>query len=147
MEQITVQDINTESFNPFDASAEELLVCALDDSGLLKESTIVNNIDANLLKKSYFEKREAYKNSTKVGNLLVKANVITSIQLQKALDYHHQNPGMKIGDAIVALNFCTHEEIEKCLDSQAQIRYDIRELDDFINKINQIKDRLVKYLC
>ena len=146
MSEIKVQNINTDNFNPFGATEEELLANALDESGLVTTGTIINDIAAKEYCRLYFDKRENYKNSTKLGNLLINNFVITSLQLQDALDYQRQNPSKRLGDALVALEFCTHNQIEECIDAQTQIRYDIRELDDFVEKINSLKERLKKYI-
>lgn len=146
MSGIVIKDINIDQFNPFGASAEELIANALDESGLISPDTTLNEVSAKEFCKLYFMKRENYKNSTKLGNLLVKNNIITFDQLQETLAYQKKHPSKKLGDVLVLLNMCTYEDIEKILDTQAQIRYDIRELDEFVNKINNIKERLIKYI-
>jgi hypothetical protein len=145
MSEIKISDINTEQFNPFSATEEELIANALDESGLIRNETLINDISAKEFCKLYFEKRENYKNSTKLGSLLVKNYVVTSTQLHKALEHQKKHPSMRLGDALVDLGFCTADEIEKCIDAQVQIRYDIKELDEFIYKINSLKERLQKY--
>ena len=146
MNEVNLKDINTELFNPFGAMAEELITSAIDEAGLLLPDTTVNNKPAKDFLKSFFEKRENYKESTKLGNLLVRNSVISSSQLQIALDYQRLHPALKLGDILIDFEICTIESIEKGLETQTKIREDIRELDNFKKRIIDIKSRLKKYI-
>lgn len=146
MEDINVTHINIDNFNPFGATAEELLAIALDEAGLISEVTKINNMPARELCKSLFNKRETYKELTKLGNILIKKHVISSEELQKALDYQRKHPESRLGNTLLALKICTIEDIERCLDIQNQIRDDMQKLDNFKNRIVNIKNRLRKYI-
>ncbi len=50
-----------------------------------------------------------------IGDVLISKGVITSEQLQKALEFQSKNPDKRIGDIIVELGFATKEQIEKAL--------------------------------
>ncbi|MEI7474338.1 MAG: hypothetical protein WCK67_06120 [bacterium] len=146
MSELNISEINIDNFNPFGATAEELLALALDEAGLLSEVTKINETSAKALCKSLFVKRDAYKELTKLGNILIKKHVITAAQLNEALEYQRQHNENKLGNTLLALNMCKIEEIERCLDIQNQIRDDIEKLDNFQHRVLNIKNRLRKYI-
>lgn len=145
MAEILIKEINTDKFNPFGASEEELVANALDEAGLIKATTIINDKIAREFCNSFFDKRDNYKESTKLGNLLIKNALITGDQLYEALEYQKSHPGVRLGDALVALCICTLQGIEESLTTQNLIREDIKQLDTFKDKIADIKKRLGKY--
>lgn len=146
MEKITVSQINIDNFNPFGATAEELIAIALDESGLISEKTKINTFFARDLCKSLFAKREAYKELTKLGNILIKKQIITVEQLKESLEYQRLHPESKLGNTLFDLNMCSVEEIECCLNIQNKIRDDIERMDSFKDRIINIKNRLSKYI-
>jgi hypothetical protein len=145
MDEIKLSGVDSEGFNPFKASAEELLAYALDDAGLINPSTTINGRAAKDFLLSFYHKRENYREATKLGTLLVNQGVLTQEQLHEALKLHRSREGMKIGEALVSLKICTVEDIEKNLDAQIKIREDIRDLEGAKQKVDSLKERLRKY--
>ena len=43
----------------------------------------------------------------RLGQLLKEAGYVTEEQIERAVEYQKQNPGMRIGDALIALEFIT----------------------------------------
>lgn len=135
MKKISISSIETEKMNPFYASEEELLAHALSEAGLLKEETHINGYCARSLCQAFFDKREFYKKSSKIGNMLVRKNIITEDQLKDALDYQNKFSCKKLGDAIEELGFCTKEDIHLCLNSQEKIRANHSKIKEFCSII------------
>ncbi|MEI7475550.1 MAG: flagellar brake protein [bacterium] len=142
MDEIVISRLNIDGHNPFGATAEELLANSLDESGLIAEDTLINSVLAHDLCKSLFKKREEYKESTKIGNILIKKQVITEKQLQEVVDHQQKNPNKKLGDLLVDLNMCQPDDISCCLDIQKQIRFNHTSLD--YNKLNNYPAEIVK---
>lgn len=147
MDMINIFDIDTEKFNPFGATPEELVSIALDEAGLNKDSTTINECLARELCNSYFCKRDIYRELTKLGNILLKNSVITKEQLTQALEFQKSQPDLKLGNAFLALNMCSLDDIEKSLNIQTQLRDDIEELEQFKLRVSNIKERLKRYMC
>lgn len=147
MDKITVNDINVDKFNPFGASSEELVANALEEAGLVKETTEINELGAKTVCNSYYNKRENYRELTKLGNMLIKKNIITSEELEKALQYQKQNPEVKIGNILMELDLCTQEDVNLSINVQVQVRDGIQELDICKSKISVIKERLKNLLA
>lgn len=145
MSEIVILKINKEKFNPFGATEEELVANALDEAGLIKNDTLINNAYARALCNSFFDKRDNYKESTKLGNILIKGQLISTEQLQQALVYQRTNPEVKLGRALLNLNICTMEQIEQSLATQSLIREEFQKLDSYIDQIADIRERLEKY--
>lgn len=146
MNEITVSNIDNQSFNQFGANDEELIANALEDAGLLTEHTIISGKPAKQHLKAFFAKRDNFRESTMLGNLLVLGKVITVIQLNEALEYKRQHPELRLGETLIKLNLTTKEAIERAVSEQTMIREDIQELDVVKEKIDTIKDRLRKYM-
>lgn len=146
MDKLQVFDIDTENFNPFGATSEELLASALDEAGLIKLTTTINEVLAREFCNKFYDKRENYRELTKLGNLLIKNNFITYSQLQNALEYQRKHPDSKIGNSLLELKICTLEDIEACLKIQAEIREDMEEIDISQKRIFEIRERLKKYI-
>ena len=140
--KILISGINKENFNPFGATGEELVAIALYEAGLLNDSTKVNLFSAKELSLLFFKKREMYKKLSRTGNLLIKYGIITAEELTNALDYHKKNISERIGSILVELGFCTNDDIDKILQTQAQLRIDLEELDDLTQKIIVLKNKL-----
>ena len=145
MDEIRVGNINTEDFNPFRASAEELLASALDDAGMLNSTTTINGHLSRDLLSSFFEKRKNYKEVTNLGFLLVNQGILTQEQMHLALKLQRSKEGIKFGEALLLLGICSLEEIEKNLAAQIKVRQDIKDLEATKKKVNAIRDRVQKY--
>lgn len=145
MGEIRLSDIDTEMYNPFGAIAEELLAAALDESGILRPTTTINGNDAGSYLQSYYSKRAQYQEVSKLGSLLVRRGVLKEEELAEALTHHRSHPGMKLGEAMVQLGICSVGEIEDSLDAQISIREGMKNIEEFRQRINSIKDRLHKF--
>ena len=145
MDEIRVGNINIENFNPFRASAEELLASALDDAGMLNSTTTINGHLSRDLLSSFFEKRKNYREVTNLGFLLVNQGILTQEQMHLALKLQRSKEGIKFGEALLLLGICTLEEIEKNLATQIKVRQDIKDLEATKKKVNAIRDRVQKY--
>jgi hypothetical protein len=146
MNEIVICNIDTEKFNPFGASPEELISIALDEAGLNQAETTINKVSSRELCKFFYDKRDNYRELTKLGNILMKNSVISPQDLQSALEYQKLNPELKLGNAFLKLNLCSLEDIEASLDIQNQIREDMEELELFRRRIVNIKNRLRTYI-
>ena len=111
-------------------------------SGLNFLSVKNNDIEAVKLCNSFLAKKGNLKQSTQLGNLLVKKKIITLQQLKDALSEQQQNPALKLGNILVSMEACTKFDIEKCIRSQNQIREDLEALDSYQDKISNIRNRL-----
>lgn len=133
---ITISKINEEHLNPFGATKEELVANALSEAGLATCGTIINGTEISALCSKYYEKRQIFKNSTKMGNILIQHKTITPDELHKALLYQKKHPGKKLGDALVALGVCNVSDVDVFLQTQTKVRNDIN--NKLINSINSL---------
>ncbi|MEK7434502.1 MAG: hypothetical protein AABZ74_15325 [Cyanobacteriota bacterium] len=123
--KITIENINTDQYAVFNINEDEIISFALDESAVLKDNTLVNGKNARDLVKSFYKKRENFRNNTRLGHILVKEFNITKELLIKALSYHEEN-GIPLGEAFVALKICTTEQINEALETQSKMRSYIR---------------------
>ena len=75
--------------------------------------------------------------STKIGDLLLKENLISSEQLEQSLE-HQKKFGGKIGSILVELNFITEDDITSVLSRQygvPAINLDYFEVDPDVVKL------------
>ena len=136
-----VQGIDA-AVNPFGASGPELLAHALDDAGVLGPATTIDGRPARDLLRSFHAKREEFRESTRLGGLLVSRGVLDRQQLVEALRRQRELGGARLGDVLVELGFCRREDLAGALATQAQIRHDIDELATRRSKIEEIARRL-----
>lgn len=139
---LSVQNINIDLFKPFGATPEEVLANALKEAGLLRQDTYINEIEATQLCNSFLSRKGNFKQSTQLGNLLVKNKIVTLQQLKDALHEQKQNPALKLGNVLISMGACTKFDIERCIRSQSQIREDLDALDSYQDKISSIRNRL-----
>lgn len=137
-----VQRIDADRYNPFLASEQELLAYALDDAGLVSAETAIDGRPAREHLQSFYAKRELYRESTKLGDLLVRQGVLTQIQLAAALKHQVNRPGVKLGEVVLGLGFCRIEDLERALEAQARIRIDLDDLAAYRSQISAIRERL-----
>lgn len=121
----TIKYLKKDQFAPFNVTEEELLSFALDESGLLTDDTIINNKPARELVISFYNKRESFKQNTRLGHILVKEYNISKEDLIRALAYHEREGG-QLGKAFVHLNICSEQQIEEALKTQSKMRTYIR---------------------
>ncbi len=124
-QEFTIKNLKKDQFAPFNVTEEELISFALDESSLLDEETMINDVLARDLVKSFYSKRENFRQNTRLGHILVKEYNISKEDLLKALFYHEEN-GAPLGEAFVKLNICTNEQIEEALKTQSLMRSYIR---------------------
>ena len=72
----------------------------------------------------------------KVGELLIRKNVITQEQLQKALEYQREHPRRKIIDILLELGYISKTEFLKYLSEQMGIKY--------VDNLDQVRLRDIK---
>lgn len=139
---LAVKNINTDLFKLFGATPEEIIANALKEANLLRQETYINDIEATQLCNSFLAKKGNFKQSTQLGNLLVKNKIITLQQLKDALLEQKQNSALKLGNVLISMGACTKLDIERCIRSQSQIREDLEALDSYQDKISNIRHRL-----
>lgn len=142
MDEVVVKNINMETFNPLGINAAEVVANALRESGLITNATTINDQSPVELCSSFIDKKSNYKQLTKLGNLLVKNRVITLQQLKDALAEQSANPAMKLGNILISMGACSKYDIERCIKSQDQIRQDIKKLEDYEDKVDNLRKRL-----
>lgn len=134
---VSIYSINTNFLNQYSASPEELLAEAMEQYGLLDESTVINNILANDHLRNFREKKRRYhgiltrKGSiiTKLGSMLLQKNVISTAQLKEALNYQKHTP-IRIGEILVRLGFVREEEISEIIEEQGKIRNVLEKMNE-----------------
>ena len=123
--EFTIKNLKKDQFAPFNVSEEELISFALDEAGIITDETIINDHHARDLLKSFYNKREHFRQNTKLGHILVKEYNLSKGDLIKALSYH-EHSNVPLGQAFVHLNICTEEQIEEALKTQSKMRSYIR---------------------
>lgn len=123
--EFTIRNLKKDQFAPFNVTEEELMSFALDEAGLLTDETIINEMVGRDLVKSFYNKRENFRQNTRLGHILVKEYNISKEDLIRALTYHEQSGG-PLGKAFVHLNICTEDQIEEALKTQSKMRSYIR---------------------
>ncbi len=144
--EIRIARINSDSFNPFEATEEELIANALDQAGLIKEDTKVNSESARLVCNKFYEKREKYRKSTRLGSILVQKDIISEDQLKKALKHQEDKPERRIGDTLVTLRYCSQNDIEKTLEEQGKSRCSAGFSNRTHATISKISDKIKKFV-
>jgi len=139
---LSVKNINVDIFKPFGVTPEEVIANALKEAGLLKQDTYINDLEAIELSNSFLNKKGNFKQSTQLGNLLVKSKIVTLQQLKDALYEQKKNPVLKLGNVLISMGACTKFDIERCIRSQNEIREDLAALDSYQDKISSIRSRL-----
>jgi hypothetical protein len=139
---ISIKNINIDLFRSFGATPEEVLANVLKEAGLLRQDTSINDIEATQLCNAFLAKKGNLKQSTQLGNILVKNRIITLQQLKDALLEQKKNPALKLGNVLISMGACTKLDIERCIRSQSQIREDLEALDSYQDKISSIRHRL-----
>jgi len=139
---ITVENITLELFKTFGVTPEEVIANVLKEAGLLTTETRINDNEAAKLCNSFLQKKGNFKQSTQLGNMLVKNRIITLQQLKDALHAQTKNASLKLGNILIEMEACTKYDIERCIRSQNQIREDLDALESYQDKISSIRQRL-----
>lgn len=146
MTQLNIESIAiNEDLNPFGATAEELLAGTLDENGLLSMDTKINGQPARSLCDAYYKKRNQFREATRLGDLLVRAGLITPKQLLNALNLQKER-AMPLGEVIVSMGFCRQEEIELTLERQKTIREEFERAEEARAQWRSLWKGLVKRL-
>ena len=92
--------------------------------------------------------------TTRLGELLVHAGIISEDQLDQALDVQRtEEPERNIGNIIVELGFCTQEEITFAVEKQEKLRnggldvlehYDNNTVETQLDEISELSDDIIK---
>lgn len=56
--------------------------------------------------------------TVRIGDLLVKAGVISPEQLQRAIEEQSKVPGVKLGQVLVQLGFCSSQDVMAAISRQ-----------------------------
>jgi hypothetical protein len=116
-----IKNISKDRFSPFNATEEELIAFSLDENSLLNEKTTINELNARELVISFYNKREKFRQNSRLGHIIMKENNLSKDDLIRALVYHEQNE-VPLGEAFIKLGICTQEQVNKALEIQMQIR-------------------------
>jgi len=120
-DNLYIQNLKLEDFSAFSASPAELVAYALDEVGLLGSHTLIDGKSARKQVENFYHKRHKVRQNTRLGNLLIQAQVITQAQLIEALSAHvtHDLP---LGQALIQRGFCTQAQLDEALSKQANLR-------------------------
>jgi len=69
-------------------------------------------------KKEQRDRDSAKVDGTSLGNLLLKAGMITAEQLQEALDFQDENPDHMLGEALVQMGVVDKDTVETLIEAQ-----------------------------
>jgi hypothetical protein len=103
--------------NPFGASAPEILAAALEESGLLLKNTVINDQPAQQFYQSYCQKRSRFKESTRLGALLIQEGYITREQMMLGLTMQ-MTTTQSLSDILVEMALVSPEQITGALERQ-----------------------------
>jgi hypothetical protein len=138
---VEVRHIDAGRQNPLDASEQELLAYALDDAGLLRAETLIDGRPAREFLDAFYGKREIFRESTRLGALLVTRGVLNRAQLSVALEQQRQC-GKRIGEVVLRLGYCRPEDLERVITAQLRMREDIDDLESLRAQIAAARTRL-----
>lgn len=136
-DKICIESLNTIFLNQYSASPQELIAEAMEQLGLVDETTKIDGITAKEHVKNLMKKKKNYHSEltrkasfmSKFGSLLVQKKLISTLQLNEALNYQKHTP-IKIGEVLVKLGFLREEEISSIIEDQTQIREILEMIND-----------------
>jgi len=144
-ELITIAHVHQDQWvNPFGATPPELVAAALEESGLLDQYTVINNKNAREFFQAYCQKRNLFQEATKLGNILVKEGVLTTEQLNHALQTQAENP-KPLGEVLTELALCSAQDIERALERQKSIREDLYKLEQARETRRTVWHRIIRF--
>jgi hypothetical protein len=142
---ITVSNLQqNEWINPFGATPEELLASALEDSGLMGKKTLINGETGSSVYQEYCKKRNLFQEATRLGNILVKQDIISNEQLAEALA-EQVTTARPLGEILTQLNFCTERDLEDALERQKAIREEFLKLEETRTRRSTIWKRIAEF--
>lgn len=145
MPKIILERLRNDSWvNPFNATAEELLAGALEETGLMQSDTLINGSAAQAYYHSYCKKKNLFQEATRLGSILVREQIITEAQLKKALT-KQQNSSKPLGEILLSLKFCTEQDIEQALSRQKSIRDELNSLELAQAKRRNVWQRVIHF--
>jgi hypothetical protein len=145
MSKITVSRLRNDGWvNPFNASTEELLAGALEETGLMNKDTQINGRSAQDFYHSYCKKKNLFQEATRLGSILVKEKIISDDQLKKAL-IKQQNNGQPLGEVLLSMQLCTEQDIEQALHRQKTIRDELFALEMAQAKRRNVWQRVIRF--
>lgn len=142
MKKFVIEGLGTADTNPFSVSPEEMLAAALNEARLVTPDTMINGRSCRERLESWNLKTSRFREISRLGNLLLKRGVLTESDLGRALRLQEERGGLLLGEALVELGACTFPEIETVLGTQVRLRDDMKDLVQFREKIETIKERL-----
>lgn len=133
-----VRSIEIGRLNPFGASEQEFMAYALDKANLLGAGTTIDGRPAREHLDAFCRKREIYRESTRLGSLLVSRGLLNSVQLTAVLDRQRES-GQRIGEVVLRLGLCRVEDLEGVLAAQVRMREDIHDLESLRSQIAAVR--------
>lgn len=121
MSKVVIENLSVENTIPFAASDSEIAAYALDDLGLMGPDTLVDGLPARAMAKIFYDKRDRFRQNTRLGQLLVNEFGVTVEQLLEALRYHELN-GEPLGACFIKLGICSRTQINEALSKQIMMR-------------------------
>lgn len=143
-DKVVIIGVETYKYNPFNATAEELIAHSLDENALINEYTLINGKPARNYCASYLDKCLKYREATRIGELLIRAKVINYDELHYALELQKETP-IPLGEILVSKGLCTEDIIEKALEQQSSIREDFEEINSFKQKKESIWQKVINF--
>jgi len=115
------------------------------ENSLINASTTINGVPAKEYLDSFYKKRFAYQNATRLGQLLLRNGQLSSDNLDEALEIqtHTQKP---LGEVLIDEGFCKKEVVEKALEKQLLIRSELNEIYDRNPNDSSLLDRLLQHI-
>lgn len=131
--------------NPFGATSEELVASALEENGLLEPKTLINGRNAHVIFQSFCKKKNLFQEATRLGNILLKEQLILQQQLTQALKIQAKT-GKPLGEVLIAEKFCTEADIMRALERQQAIREDLYRMEQAREAKKDFWGRIIRFL-
>jgi hypothetical protein len=145
-ETITISDIRQDEWiNPFGATPEELIAGALEDGGLVEQNTTINGKNAHAVYQAYCKKKNLFQETTRLGTILLKENLVTREQLDEALQKQAET-GQALGEVLIALTLCTQSDIDQALAHQQTIREEFYRMEQARETRRTLWGRIIRFL-
>lgn len=145
MTKITVNRIREDGWvNPFNATAEELLAGALEETGLMQENTLINNQPGHVYYQAYCKKRNLFQEATRLGSMLVKQKIISNMQLDRALAKQGLS-NKPLGEILLEMKICSQHDIDQALEQQKSIRAELYALEESRKRRQNLWKRILSF--
>lgn len=120
-EKIIITNLQPTGTALFGVTPIEALAYVLSETGFINNETKINDIPAYDLSKDFYAKRNKFRQTTRLGHILMAEGVITKNQLIEALS-QHVDTGTPLGEALINMGICDPLQIKTALDKQNQLR-------------------------